>query len=272
MSSDYIDSFMTDTMEGFCEHYSSSFVVMMRSVGIPARVVTGYQGGEYNQNGDYYLIRQSDAHAWTEVWLAGEGWVRKDPTGMVSPERVNQGMESAFAGSSLLPNTIRISFLKKLSLRWDTMNYYWSKWVISYNNTLRTDLITRFKSLMSSIGKQLVVSLAVLALLVFISLMIKQLLLSSKNKASEEESLYQRFVSHNSKVHDAGKNDHETEMQYAKRIAKENSEQASQIHAITNAYLGIRYGNQKSDTELQKLKQSISEYCNFNSNPPAVAS
>ena len=176
------------------DSYSSSFVVMMRAVGIPARVVTGYQGGEYNENGDYYLIRQSDAHAWTEVWLEGQGWVRKDPTGMVSPERVNQGIESAFAGSSLLPNTIRISFLKKLSMRWDTMNYYWSKWVISYNNTLRSELISRFKSLMSSIGKQLVFSLAALALLVFIALILKQFVFSSRNNRSEEESLYLSLI------------------------------------------------------------------------------
>ena len=272
MSSDYIDSFMIDTMEGFCEHYSSSFVVMMRAVGIPARVVTGYQGGEYNKNGDYYLIRQSDAHAWTEVWLAGEGWVRKDPTGMVSPERVNQGLESAFAGSNLLPNTIRISFLKKLSMRWDTMNYYWSKWVISYNNTLRSELISRFKSLMGSIGKQLVISLATLALLVFISLILKQLVFSSKNKTSLEETLYRRFITHNKKIYSAVKQDSETEMQYANRLANQNIDQAGLIQTITTIYLGIRYGNKKSDHELQKLRSSISEYCKLSSSPSAEAS
>ncbi len=272
MSSDYIDSFMTDTMEGFCEHYSSSFVVMMRAVGIPARVVTGYQGGEYNEHGDYYLIRQSDAHAWTEIWLAGEGWIRKDPTSMVSPERVNQGIESAFAGSNLLPSTIRISFLKKLNMRWDTMNYYWSKWVISYNNTLRTDLINRFKSLMKSIGKQLVISLTTLALLVFITLILKQFFLSSKSSTSEEESLYRRFIKHNNKIYDTEKKQSETELQYANRLSNKNSEHAKEIQAITSRYLAIRYGNQESTSELKKLKESISEYCSLSLSQQAAAS
>ena len=74
-----VDEFLFDTREGFCEHYASAFTLMMRAAGLPARVVTGYQGGELNGVGGYYIIRQSDAHAWTEVWLEDEGWVRVDP-------------------------------------------------------------------------------------------------------------------------------------------------------------------------------------------------
>lgn len=85
---DSVDEFLFETRDGFCEHYASAFAVLMRAAGIPTRVVTGYLGGEYNAVGDYYLIRQSDAHAWNEVWLEGEGWVRFDPTAAVAPERV----------------------------------------------------------------------------------------------------------------------------------------------------------------------------------------
>ena len=86
-----VDEFLFDSRTGFCEHYASSFAVMMRMAGIPARIVTGYQGGWFSELGNYMLVRQSDAHAWTEVWLSGSGWTRVDPTAAVSPLRVEQG-------------------------------------------------------------------------------------------------------------------------------------------------------------------------------------
>ena len=98
---DSVDDFLFNTREGYCEHFSSAFTVMMRMAGIPARVVTGYQGGGYNALGDYILVRQSDAHAWSEVWIEGQGWVRIDPTAAVSPERTFTGGEAASGRSGL---------------------------------------------------------------------------------------------------------------------------------------------------------------------------
>ena len=86
-----VDEFLFDSRTGYCEHYASSFTVLMRMAGIPARVVTGYQGGWYNPVGEYMLIRQSDAHAWSELWFPNTGWTRIDPTGAVAPARVNRG-------------------------------------------------------------------------------------------------------------------------------------------------------------------------------------
>ena len=102
-----VDEFLYDTREGFCEHFSSSFVFLMRAAGIPARVVTGYVGGYRNPMGDYWVIQQSDAHAWAEVWLAGRGWTRVDPTAAVDPARVFEryGSNSGIAsfGGALAP-------------------------------------------------------------------------------------------------------------------------------------------------------------------------
>ena len=92
---DSVDDFLFDTQQGFCEHYASAFVVLMRAAGIPARVVTGYQGGWWNELGNYLLVRNSDAHAWAEVWMAGRGWVRVDPTAAVSPARMTLGAAAA---------------------------------------------------------------------------------------------------------------------------------------------------------------------------------
>src|SRR5690606_13549222 len=88
---DSADEFLFQTREGFCEHFASAFAVLMRAAGLPTRVVTGYQGGELNSVGEYYIVRQSDAHAWTEVWRQGAGWSRVDPTAAVAPERIRPG-------------------------------------------------------------------------------------------------------------------------------------------------------------------------------------
>ena len=94
-----VDEFLFETKAGFCQHFSSSFVVLMRGAGIPARVVTGYAGGYRNPLGDYWVVRQSDAHAWAEVWLPDRGWVRVDPTAAVAPERIYDTIDDRLPGA-----------------------------------------------------------------------------------------------------------------------------------------------------------------------------
>ena len=100
---DGVDDFLFGARQGFCEHYASAFVFLMRAANIPARVVTGYLGGEFNDVGNYYIVRQSDAHAWAEVWLAGQGWVRVDPTGVIAPGRVERGLSASVSDNAALP-------------------------------------------------------------------------------------------------------------------------------------------------------------------------
>jgi hypothetical protein len=136
-----MDDFLFDTREGFCEHYSSAFTVLMRAAGIPARVVTGYQGGYWNKLGNYLLVRNSDAHAWSEVWLAGRGWVRVDPTAAVRPERVSQGASTA-AGSQL--GWYRADWLQGLSNHWDIVNRWWNQGVTGFDALRQRSLLTPF--------------------------------------------------------------------------------------------------------------------------------
>ncbi len=133
-SSQPVDEFLFQTREGFCEHYASAFTVMMRAAGIPARVVSGYQGGELNSLGSYYVIRQSDAHAWTEVWLADEGWVRVDPVSAVAPERVALGSWRTALGGDRVPGTAfgRIPWVRRTLLAWDAATTYWNDWIVGY--------------------------------------------------------------------------------------------------------------------------------------------
>ena len=132
-----VDDFLFDTRTGFCEHYASTFAVMMRMAGIPTRIVTGYQGGWYSELGNYVLVRQSDAHAWTEVWFPERGWTRVDPTAAVSPLRVQQGSMSAL---SMPRHFLDYSWLRGWRNSADVVRQRWNDWVIEYGAHRQAEL------------------------------------------------------------------------------------------------------------------------------------
>lgn len=144
------DEFWFDRKQGFCEHISSAFVILMRSMNIPARVVTGYQGGELNTVDSYWTVRQSDAHAWTEVWIAGAGWTRVDPTGAVMPGRVGS-MQRLQAAQGVLAGALGAvdpNLAANLRAAWEALNNSWNQWVLNYTQSKQLDLLKNigFKS------------------------------------------------------------------------------------------------------------------------------
>jgi len=144
---DTIDGFLFDSLRGFCAHYAGSFVFMMRAAGIPARVVVGYQGGEWNVQEQYFAVRQYDAHAWAEVWLPEKGWVRYDPTARVAPNRVEQNLQEAIKdeGSFLSGSPFamsRYSWLSNIRQGWDATQYRWRKFVINYDGDSQLAFLT----------------------------------------------------------------------------------------------------------------------------------
>lgn len=140
-----IDDFLFSTRAGFCEHYASTFVVLMRAMGIPARVVTGYQGGQINPVDGYMIVRQSDAHAWTEVWLAQRGWVRIDPTAVIAPERIARDATAALAepvmGGLVNANSGTASWLRSMRFQWEAINNSWNQWVLNYTPDEQKNLL-----------------------------------------------------------------------------------------------------------------------------------
>jgi hypothetical protein len=141
-----IDEFLFDARRGFCEHYSAAFVFLMRAAGVPARVVGGYQGGELNPLDGVLTVRQSDAHAWAEIWSPGEGWVRHDPTAYIAPSRVEQGLQAALPEGESVPPLLRadLGWLRELRFRWDLINNAWNIWVIGYDSERQRELLRRF--------------------------------------------------------------------------------------------------------------------------------
>jgi len=140
---DSVDDFLFNTKRGFCGHYASAFVTLMRAANVPARVVTGYQGGEWNPIREYFLIRQSDAHAWAEVWINGRGWSRVDPTAVVAPERLRRGLldlmpEIGSVGSRMMRDVPWITALRQ---SWDAANDWWNERVVKFDSRTQFDLL-----------------------------------------------------------------------------------------------------------------------------------
>jgi len=152
LGGDTTDAFLFDTHSGYCEHYASAFAVLMRAAGIPARVVTGYQGGAWQSRGEYLRLRNADAHAWNEVWLDDAGWIRVDPTAAIAPERIEQGL------SGLATDTGEDvpAFLRRDGLSWlqqvrfglqdwgDLVRFRWESWVLAFDPERQRDLFARF--------------------------------------------------------------------------------------------------------------------------------
>jgi transglutaminase-like putative cysteine protease len=137
---DSIDDFLFETRKGFCEHYASAFVVLMRAAGIPARVVTGFQGGWWDGAGDYLLVRNSDAHAWAEVWMPSRGWVRVDPTAAVSPARIELGAAAANDSGAWS----QAAWLRALRNRFDVVNGLWTQAIVRFDALRQKGLLTSF--------------------------------------------------------------------------------------------------------------------------------
>ena len=137
-----IDEFVFETRSGFCGHFASAFTFLARVAGIPARIVTGYQGAELNPFGNYWIVRQADAHAWVEVWL-DDSWVRYDPTAAVAPWRIERGFaEGADSEGAVTGDLANLSFFNRLALSWDAINAGWNRWVLSFGPDSQMTMMT----------------------------------------------------------------------------------------------------------------------------------
>jgi protein-glutamine gamma-glutamyltransferase len=150
LNNNSLDQFYFDTKAGFCVHYAASFAVLMRAAGIPTRLITGYLGGEYNGNGDYFSVYQYDAHAWTEVWLDGVGWQRVDPTAAVSPERVEFGFAQVLMAEQAgltgdffnLQRFQQLPWLNALRQGLAAVDFQWTRWIVSYSSEKQSQLLS----------------------------------------------------------------------------------------------------------------------------------
>ncbi|WP_420998106.1 transglutaminaseTgpA domain-containing protein [Cupriavidus sp. 30B13] len=231
-----VDSFLFDTRRGFCEHYASSFVFLMRAAGVPARVVTGYQGGEYNPIGGNYIVRQADAHAWAEIWLAGRGWVRVDPTSAVAPSRVERGLDAALQASEIaaLSAAREPGWLRDLRWGMDGMVYTWQRWVLQYDRGQQTRLMQQL-GIGDSLPQALLGGLAALSLLGLVPLVRR------RREADPVQALYARFCRELAR-HGCVRAPAEGPRDFAARAARAWPEAAGAVLDFNLRYMKLRYG------------------------------
>lgn len=255
-----VDEFLFSTRSGFCEHYASAFAVVMRAAGIPTRIVTGYQGGEMNALGNYLIVRQADAHAWTEVWLNGRGWVRVDPTFAVAPVRVDTGISAAVPRTDPLPLMVRtpIAFLRQVRLTWDYMANTWNHWVLGYTPERQRSLLAN-AGLDDATWEKLTAILIVLAGIVVAILTVLALRQLKTRVRDPVKIAYLKFCD---KLRRRGlsRDPAEGPVDYARRVERQRPELTPAIEAITQLYVALRYGAETGAAALMELQRRVRQF------------
>jgi hypothetical protein len=238
-----VDDFVFNTKRGFCGHYASAYVTMMRAAGVPARVVTGYQGGEWNPVREYFLVRQSDAHAWAEVWLDGRGWTRVDPTAVVAPERLRRGvydlMPDAFSSAQRF---MRDSpWLADVRLRWDAVNDWWNERVVRFDLATQMDLL-KWLGFDAPDWQPLgwLFAAALIGWLMFVAWHVGKAL-----RSTPMDRLARAYTRLCAKLAKAGvpRASHEGPLAYADSVAAQRPDLAGAVRPLLRRYADLRYGH-----------------------------
>lgn len=259
------DEFLFNTQRGFCEHYASSFVVLMRAAGIPARVVTGYQGGEVNTVGDYLTVRQRDAHAWAEIWLENTGWTRFDPTAAVAPQRVEMGIDTS--SSSLIGDAIRFDigrdnvlakFISRVQQQIDSIDNTWNQFVLGYGPEQQSEFLRNL-----GINIRSLTQLAWTLGLTLISVFLITAFLVLRKRQPDTDPVQKQFLRFCKKMEKSGfvRSESETAHDFAKRILMSRPELKESVQSISVLYSQLRYGKgHYNPSQLKEFKHRVTSF------------
>jgi transglutaminase-like putative cysteine protease len=257
---DSVDDFLFNTRRGFCGHFASAFTMMMRAAGIPARVVAGYQGGDWNPIGGYLILRQSHAHAWSEIWLPDSGWTRIDPTAAVAPERIERGLEAALSADELLQGGLGrdSGLLWQAGMIWDNVNARWNDWVVQFNRLRQQELLRAFgfddpdwQDLALVLGVGLAVALALLS---------GWLAWEFRPRRTDPATAsYRRFVQRLAR-RGVERAPHEAPRDFAARVRQLRPDLGPAASAITELYLRLRYMPAHTTRDLTLLRGLVRRF------------
>ncbi len=259
IGADSVDEFLFQSRQGFCEHYAGSFVFLMRAAGVPARVVTGYQGGERNTLGDYWIVRQADAHAWAEVWLPEMGWTRVDPTAAVAPERVGRGLFAALSDPAEVSFLARRgeSWLRRLALGWDAVNNAWNQWVLAYGSERQQRLLAGLG--LAALGGAGLVA-ALLAGLGAVGLVLAGLWLWRQRRGADPVTrAWKRFCARLAR-RGLARQAHEGPVDFVERVAKARPDLAERARTIGRLYAQLRYGLGGKAEQVRLLRGLVAKF------------
>ena len=258
LEQDAVDQFLFETRAGFCEHYASAFAVLARAGGIPTRLVTGYLGAEKNPLSDYWIVRQSDAHAWTEVWIDNQ-WQRYDPTAAVAPSRIDFGMDSAIpeAGRSPVLLMRQITLLADMALGVDAINAAWDQWVLAFGPDTQLALLAKLGIKRPNFRHLLMAT--VIACSMFLAVLAWFLARPVSGPADPPLHLYQQFCTKLARVFRA-KRSAEGPYDYAGAAIAARPELNAEILTITRLYTELRYERSEDDDALNTLRKKIRQF------------
>jgi transglutaminase-like putative cysteine protease len=257
LSDDSVDEFLFNTKRGFCGHYASAFAALARAAGIPARVVTGYQGGTLNPFGGYWILRQSDAHAWNEVWIEGRGWVRIDPTAAIAPGRVERGLADVSTADESVPSSwqLRTRWFAGLRLRIDAVKEIWRERILDFDQDSQRKLL-QFLMIPEPDGQKLVMVLALAMALVlgWLTWQVRRELGRSSNDATGRA--YARLCA---KLASAGiaRMPHEGPEAYALRVARVRRDLAGSVTNLCRQYSFLRYAAPAADVTSGQFQAAV---------------
>ena len=257
---DSADDFLFNTREGFCQHFSSSFVILMRAAGVPARVVTGYAGGYRNRYGGYWSLYVRDAHAWAEIWIDGRGWVRVDPTAAVAPENILDTLNSAQSDQGLLANGGGLSSLFDAS---DLLKRGWNEFVLGFDALRQQSLLQPIG--ISSAGRwQLLLALA-LGAAIALAVTLATLLRQQATTSDPVERAWLRFVARMARA-GHGKRSDEPAHSYGVRLAARLPGQAEPLLSLSQRYVKWRYA--AGELASEQVASLIADLRGFRPLPP----
>ena len=254
---DSVDTTLFDSKRGFCGHFASAYAMLMRAAGIPARIVTGYLGGEWNPVGGYLIVRQSDAHAWTEVWLEGSGWMRIDPTAVVAPGRLESGIFEL--ASDVLPATSDFLYNNRFMVRarqlWDGANHWWRERVVEFDMRSQLDVLRRlgiespdWRHLGWAFGAGLTAWIA------WVSLSLRRSV--ARVKPDRIARAWLRATRKLARVA-APRTAAEGPMDYARRVGALRPDLAGRVAALASVYAGLRFGRGASHQDIAAFEREV---------------
>jgi transglutaminase-like putative cysteine protease len=263
-----LDQFLFRRRIGFCEHYATSFATLMRLAGIPARVVVGYLGGEYNDLGRFFLVRQSDTHAWCEVWLPDSGWTRVDPTSTVAPGRASLDLNSFLARriasgemearrSALVTQLTQSAIFTNIRLAWETLNYEWDTRVLGFDADVQ-------ESLLASVGIAsrrpfLLITETLLIAAALLVIYAGWMQLRTRSRVDRVQALYERFCRKAARL-GVRRSTWEGPADFSRRAAQLLPNEAERIRQISNTYITLRYSPKSATIIHDRFAKEVREF------------
>ena len=256
-SIDSVDTTLFDSKRGFCGHFASAYATLMRAADVPARIVTGYLGGEWNPTGGYFIVRQSEAHAWTEVWLDGRGWTRIDPTAVVAPERLERGVFDLMSASLPATSTFmhKTPWLNRMNQLWDGFNQWWQGNVVEFNLRAQFNLLERL-GLESPRWQHLgwAFAIGMMLWIAWVALSLRRSV--ARIKPDRVARAWLRAARKLERVAPA-RAAHEGPLAFARRIAVARPELAEQVAELATRYSQLRFGPAPDNAKVAELERAV---------------